>query len=148
MNERAVKLLRQVQEELTAEPKRFSMATWLRTPFNDDTTPACGTVGCVAGWVVILAKQETMRRNSQETGALPVPSIRDIARDAILDNKSVPVLARQELDLTPQQGERLFHIENWPSLYKSNYRFAKDARGRVEAMVSRINQFINSDGRY
>src|ERR1700739_464311 len=59
LNKEAVKLLRQVKDHILEEPKRLSMGSWMVIyptgfPTSASWLPACGTVGCIAGWTVLL----------------------------------------------------------------------------------------------
>lgn len=54
-------LLQDVKRAMREEPRRVDMDTWLRRMdprnlcYECYEAPACGTVGCFAGWVVLLA---------------------------------------------------------------------------------------------
>lgn len=55
-------LLMDVVDALRAEPKRFSWGNWVRntefaTDLDGDKFPACGTQGCLHGWVKLLTIQ-------------------------------------------------------------------------------------------
>lgn len=50
-------LLRDVQKAIASEPKRANMGTFTETLSPAEGGPACGTVGCFAGWVSLLAGQ-------------------------------------------------------------------------------------------
>lgn len=52
-------LLRDVQKAVRQEPKRANMGTFTDRidPTQYNNAPACGTVGCVAGWISILGGQ-------------------------------------------------------------------------------------------
>lgn len=55
----AYQLLEDVRQIILAEPKRYNQMTILRRGRGLDWTPieerpACGTIGCVAGWVTVL----------------------------------------------------------------------------------------------
>lgn len=58
-------LLFAVKDAVLAEPKRIDMCTWIRhfqtfSSFLDlDEQPACGTVGCLAGWAAVLCRPFT-----------------------------------------------------------------------------------------
>lgn len=52
-------LLSEIRKLILEEPKRYNQTDWLRTGkvtkmIYRDGAPACGTVGCVAGWVIAL----------------------------------------------------------------------------------------------
>jgi hypothetical protein len=54
-------LLLQIRELILAEPLRLDMDSWI-TAFAGEgssyhkTLPACGTVGCIAGWAAVLLR--------------------------------------------------------------------------------------------
>lgn len=54
----AFALLSEVRTLILAEPLRYDQGSWLNriedTPEAYEQFPACGTVGCVAGWVATL----------------------------------------------------------------------------------------------
>lgn len=47
-------LLADVKRAILAEPKRADMGVFRRTVRPEHGGPACGTVGCFAGWVTLL----------------------------------------------------------------------------------------------
>jgi hypothetical protein len=50
----AYELLGDVAEAILREPKRFDFGNWLEHIPAEHGGPACGTVGCIAGWAVVL----------------------------------------------------------------------------------------------
>ena len=48
-------LLKDVKRAITEEPKRASMRVYRQEILPNKGGPACGTVGCFAGWVSLLA---------------------------------------------------------------------------------------------
>jgi hypothetical protein len=54
-----VALLKKVKKHILAEPKRINMNTWGRDSDEGEPQPACGTVGCIAGWIVFLSKPKS-----------------------------------------------------------------------------------------
>jgi hypothetical protein len=52
----AYELLDEVVRVIEAEPRRLNMGNWIFMPsyVERELIPACGTVGCVAGWIVLL----------------------------------------------------------------------------------------------
>lgn len=55
-------LLQDVKRAILAEPKRANMWTFRSTRLPEDGGPACGTVGCLAGWVNILSGDKYARQ--------------------------------------------------------------------------------------
>ena len=51
------RLLRKVQKHILEEPRRLNMDIILddRVSARDPKNPPCGTVGCIAGWAIVLA---------------------------------------------------------------------------------------------
>lgn len=68
---KVVKLIQKVQAHILEEPRRFDMAVLVQQysgymletdqnlPNADRCYPACGTVGCIAGWSVLLSDVPT-----------------------------------------------------------------------------------------
>lgn len=61
-------LLSEIRKLILEEPKRYDQVSWLRTGRDvkavyGDGAPSCGTVGCVAGWVVALKGGKNDRVN-------------------------------------------------------------------------------------
>lgn len=57
----AYELLSEIRHLILAEPKRFDQTHWLTqrvglASYTPKQYPACGTVGCVAGWVRVLKR--------------------------------------------------------------------------------------------
>jgi hypothetical protein len=50
-----VELLEKVKKHILAEPKRINMNNWCYKKPKSRGGPACGTVGCIAGWTVLLS---------------------------------------------------------------------------------------------
>jgi hypothetical protein len=50
----AYELLSEISELIMDEPKRYDQHCWLDTEGGHAKQPDCGTVGCIAGWIVIL----------------------------------------------------------------------------------------------
>jgi hypothetical protein len=90
----AYDLLTEIRALIREEPKRYNQFIWHArvTPLariiyhgRESTAPACGTIGCVAGWVVTLKEGP------------------DVAYPAVPDR------ARQILGLSPRQEAELFY---------------------------------------
>ena len=52
-------LLQDVKRAILAEPKRIDMTVFQERKWPSDRGPACGTVGCFAGWVCALRGHRT-----------------------------------------------------------------------------------------
>lgn len=74
-----------IVEVIEAEPLRMDMGNWIRIDTNphdvfERNFPVCGTVGCIAGWMVIL----TRKRESMQS--LRKGSMQQRATDLVRDN--------------------------------------------------------------
>jgi hypothetical protein len=49
-----VPLLRKIQAHILEEPLRVDMDNWMGTVNQYGQSPACKTVGCIAGWACVL----------------------------------------------------------------------------------------------
>lgn len=56
-------LLTNVKRAILREPKRANMRCFMRDRGPEDGGPACGTVGCFAGWVALLGAPQYSREN-------------------------------------------------------------------------------------
>lgn len=73
-------LLSEISALILAEPKRYNQDTWRYSQSPSDGGPACGTVGCIAGWVATLKPKkymgvwsnadEVLGLNDQQSGEL------------------------------------------------------------------------------
>lgn len=63
-------LLADVKRAILREPKRANIYCFVRDQGPEDGGPACGTVGCFAGWVALLGASQhpraVLRRNADE----------------------------------------------------------------------------------
>lgn len=54
-----VVILEHVMQAILDEPKRYNQVAWLEKPSdgirNESAFPACGTIGCVAGWTCVVS---------------------------------------------------------------------------------------------
>lgn len=143
-----VKLLEEIRSNILHEPTQLNMAHWI----TSDLASTCGTTGCIAGWATcFVAAQE-----HNETGLVKGWS-RFIQwsenQNTVVD---VAARARELLDLTRIQGERLFYVHNWPEKFRNQYmegeheaKWGKKDCGRVmraKATSERIKHFIATNG--
>jgi hypothetical protein len=82
--------------------------------------PKCGTVACIAGWMVLLA--------DGKKSYLTAPEIQ----------------ARAEEILGKDADRRLFGTHAWPDNFKDRYDNAKTRRGKALAAAARIEHFIKT----
>ena len=60
-------LLSEIRKLILAEPNRYFQGAWRLTKDNlteDEKMPACGTIGCVAGWVDVLKSKRPLPANA------------------------------------------------------------------------------------
>lgn len=122
-----VELLREVQKVILEEPKRFDMRTFAyRMDPKEERSPQCGTIGCIAGWAVILTHKIPRKPNAQ------------------MPNIGRPHGA-EALDLTDVEALRLFYVEEWPDKFSVAYK-ADGSKKSAKVAVARINHFIKTKG--
>lgn len=132
------KLLRQIQKEIRAEPRRLRMSDWIRTDVTGVGAPPCGTVACIAGFATIL---------SRDYGATPPRSFTSKAVVVQAANESYEKEGAKALGLIPRQAVRLFYIGEWPSRYQRDYMHAHSSKRRAQVTCKRIDAFIRSGGK-
>jgi hypothetical protein len=119
-------LLLKVKEEILAEPRKLQMDAWLwpADDFSDvkspEEMPPCGTIGCIAGWTVAIARAEA-------EGIAPL-ELAEQHRALTLD-VSIRTAAK---DLLGLKRERLFFHDDeasecWPGEFVE--RLEKEAPG-------------------
>lgn len=122
----AASLLRKVSQHIMEEPKRCDMDYWMlrgitmRQCKDEDHRPACGTVGCIAGWIKVLS-------GSEETD-------------------SAYRVASGLLGLTGHKGDSLFYINSWPAGYRN--RIDGEVAGTpkyAQVVADRIEDFIEKE---
>lgn len=89
----AYDLLTAIRHVILREPRRYNQGNWLeRTPKGKKLAsyePSCGTVGCIAGWAIVLTRKR--------------------GEDGSFDSFNVARLAQKLLGLSPSQADRLFN---------------------------------------
>lgn len=116
----AYSLLQDVKKAILEEPKRVNMTTYYKETTRRNA-PACGTVGCFAGWVCILAG--IRKENSYD---LSVDD--DGAREVLGDN----------LDYDTANGYNVFNSGDGDDCKNTKPGTVEHAR----AVVNRINRFM------
>jgi hypothetical protein len=134
---KAARLLRKVAQHILEEPNRYDQETFLKISHAGeeylgpseliDKFPACGTVGCIAGWVAALTAKNPKR-------------LKDVQR-----------FADKTLGITSDQSQRLFasvvdddDIMGWPSKFSDAYRTAATQKQRAKVASRRIEHFIKT----
>ena len=139
-----VKLLREVEKRILAEPRRFDMMT-----FGDkldkeaiealgEEAPPCGTVACIAGHVDWMTHPRLFAAS--------------VAIDRFARDDSIAKRAAIELGLgfDPSQDTnagRLFFDDEWPKKFQAAFSKAKTPLQRAKVAVKRIEHFIKTNGK-
>lgn len=135
-----VRLLRKIKKHILAVPERFAMNWFIvrgtpgqiiehldwRQPMSLDgefrKAPACGTVGCIAGWAAFFTAKNPQR----------------------LTNDSAERRGKKALGLSKDQAKTLFFTEEWPDGGEA-YDAAKTPRRKAELAAERIEEFIQEN---
>lgn len=140
-----VELLRKIKKHILAVPRRFAMNHFiirgepgrlLQNPHQGSggetypasldgafrKAPACGTVGCIAGWAAFFTAKNPARIN----------------------NDNAQKRAAKALGISAEQGKTLFFTENWPD-GGEGYHFVKTAREKAKLAAERIEEFIQEN---
>lgn len=114
-----VKALRQVKKVILAVPGRLDMTRW------GVKVPKL-TLNAHPGYKRLLLYHEFLNRM------------------AFADSE-----AREFLKLSPEQADRLFHVDDWPEKFAERYRVAEydgDHKAMAEVTAARIEHFIKTKG--
>lgn len=128
-----VELLRKVQKEITEEPKRLNMSSWLVHYDPKDLhhydekyrnqIPSCNTVGCIAGWTKEIASRE----------GIEMPTF------------GVCLNACYLLNISEDEALTLFYADEWPISLRDRYIIADenhDYTERAKVTCEAIDAFI------
>jgi hypothetical protein len=149
-----IELLNKVVQFHEKVPERFTMDYWYEHDFPGTErnrllapVPVCGTIGCIAGTVNILA-------GNCESG-----EDKDTGLTRYFDpDDGWFTGAMKALDLTKEQAQRLFfhtreiaeanqiEAKYWPDNFSTAYLKATTAKERVEVLKARVAHFIATDG--
>ena len=139
-----VKLLREVEKRILAEPRRFDMMTF-GTKLNKRTiralgkqAPPCGTVACIAGHVDWMTHPRLF--------AASVAIDRFARDDSIVERAAKELGLGFELSQDTYAG-RLFFDNEWPEKFQAALAEAKTPLQRAEVAVKRIEHFIKTNGK-
>lgn len=114
-----VKLLNQIMEHILEEPRRANMDMWLQKNshlYKHD----CHTVGCIAGWAVMLEgeKEEQTYLNTR-------------------------MAAIRLLKLPEGRENELFLVTNWPAGFRVRLdKHPEGTKAYAQAIVARIKDYI------
>lgn len=157
LSKRAVRKLLKVKEHILEEPLRLKMGTFVITAdkikdilelgnyfsepkYKDTVFPKCNTVGCIAGWTVLL------------TDGMLSAGGADAIEPRALEILGLPTDSE---DLYDDDGERLkdipnyldlFYVDNWPKKFETRYAKAKTPKARAKVVAARIDAFIEQYG--
>lgn len=129
-----IKPLRQLKRMFVSQPARLNMAVFARVS-RAKNAPECGTVGCIAGWLVLLNKRSP-REGYKDT-------VRRLVHGGDLE---YPGEAARILGCTHWQARQLFYAGNWPYALYEAYASAKTSTERVRVAIKRINLWIRTKG--
>lgn len=131
-------LFLRVKKAILAEPKRLDMDTWLDTydPKYYDEAPKCGTVGCIAGWAVVLTR---VGREPKSMGP-----VEKTCADVLNMGFDKNVAARQ-LGLSYETMDKVFHLSNWPILFYRKWAHAKGREQQAQVVADYID-YICGEG--
>lgn len=124
-----IELLREVQAQLREEGN-VDMHTWYRKHdlARGDLPSSCGTVGCIAGWAVILKEKEHITHPATLTSAGKVAEV-----------------GTKLLGINPEQGSRLFYVTHWPEEWRLRYKAAMIGCERAKVVHDYIDYFIEQE---
>jgi hypothetical protein len=136
-------LLLKVKAHILEEPKRVYMDNWrvecapggnvwVWASSNKGEAlliaPSCGTIGCISGWMYMLAPEE--KKLNWTDGLFSGAERHDLL----------------EVDLVT--GQRLFYSANWPDEFQDRLRGAElQSLAYAQVVADRIDRFIETEGR-
>lgn len=146
-----VELLRQVREQILAEPTRFGMKSWVDETDDFHRKPECGTACCIGGWAGMLTGL-VRKRNSELLrfpADLTVKGQKLVNRIGAVDKYGLLIpssLFATALDISGLEATRLFYVDHWPESFRMPFYNEKDAKKRARIAAKRINRFIKTKG--
>lgn len=146
MNKEQIALLRKVKRHILRKPSRLRMNNWIvKAEPNSSVTlgegwgeptnvkiPSCGTVGCIAGWIVLLSNNNLDNSNNysiKSDGKCKVFSAQQEAT-ILLGFKYVPT--------------ELFFVSDWPYQKREEYFNSTSQTQRAKIVGQVIDDFIKS----
>jgi hypothetical protein len=125
-------LLTKVKKLILEEPKRLDMLTLLEPSYSGE--PACGTVGCIAGWTLVAANLK---------GKTP---IKEVIAPLLSKGNRLTATAKL-LGLSMDEQNRLFFLHKWPADLETAYDNARTPLQRARVTARRIDLFLKSGGK-
>lgn len=161
-----IKLLEKVKAHILEEPRRVNMAYWLALKDTTGVTnaalptvawatvmhaaknraPACGTVGCIAGWTIIVARKKRAVKALTKAGTRY--PIAQLAADVL----GLTQLSRYEEEslwsqTQPSQRMRLFLPDRWPEPFRAKLKTHRPGtKAYAKVIAKRIDFFIKTNG--
>ncbi len=129
-------LLRKVIAVIEAEPRRIRMESWYSSQLSKQEVPRCGTVGCIAGWALLLDA-----RHKPESYAATMKRVK--ARN-YESTYTYHEQAAKVVGLSVARSYRLFFTYGWPEHLFAAYHVAKTPAERACAVVRRIKHFMRT----
>lgn len=120
----AIVLLRKVKKKILDKPRSFEMSSWVM-PNN---AIACGTTGCIAGWVVMLSS----------------PGLQDLVRQGKHGYVDWRKEATKKLGIESAQAASLFLDDFWPWKYGAGLIEAGSNKQKARVAANRIEHFIRT----
>lgn len=137
-----VRLLRRIQREIKAEPRRFVMFTFVDV---SDAVAPCSTAACIAGSAMLLDAIDTGRAPGWKQAGI---KINQIKKCSTFETRACEILG---LDRT--QGCRLFFTSEWPQVFRTPFELLERlqattaVRRKMAAIANRrIDHFIKTKG--
>jgi len=115
-------------------PNRYQMHS------HDPSLPPCGTAACIGGFANILTKSKlkSWRPSDWKRSATYVSSQ--------LNATDIYIRAMDLLELSEDEGDRLFSLDNWPCKFLDRYKTANTPWAAGMVVISRIKHFIKTKG--
>jgi len=114
-----------------APVESFDMDDWLRLNVN----APCGTAACIAGHTCLHFVAGYDNR-------FEVAKARGVSIGVLFS--SIEIAARDVLELTDEEADRLFFASSWPSEWEEIYENEHKTRNKVASAY--IREFVRTDG--
>lgn len=145
------KLIEKVIKHIEEEPQRLDMDVWVekvndksrhdRIEYGDaeDLQPACGTVGCIAGWAMLL--DQPAKRRKELFAMTPKRFIR-----ALFGGDFSEVSRRGAKLLGIEEGDQdaVFMTDYWPEPFGDKFRAANTQKKRAKITVARLKHLLRT----
>lgn len=131
----AYDLLEQIKALIIAEPKRYDQGAWLVRSTDEDVEgmqfPACGTVGCVAGWATTLTVKRKLAPYEIASVAQRVLGLSAEQREELFDGAPVGLFAGVMPQTAAYAAAGVKHITAFQAKYEEQLRATKIRRPRT-----------------